>query len=199
MSTEHELPEPDAPEQDDDALDTGESNGYSGAEDVATLLGQVADLREEAKAEHHWDRPIPGYNELFWARYRPFPASKTERKTAELRKIMERGGPVLLQAACDTIIDACDQVMLLPPRFEGDPGAEGENLIAIDDEVPIRFEYRLAELIVKNKDELNGIKTARDVVKAIFPTEQAIIAQNIEISRWMQDVTRNVDRDSLGE
>lgn len=174
------------------------NGGGSKKEELKALISQVADLREEAKKDHHLDLPIPSLDDLVWVRYRPFPAAKTEQKTAELQRIRERGGAIMLMASCDTLIDACEQVMVLPPRFNGDIGFEGCNLVPIDDELPVQFEERLVELFVKNADERSAIKTARDVVRAMFPTEQAIIAQNVEVSQWMQNVTKKSDRDLVG-
>jgi hypothetical protein len=175
------------------------SNGGGGkSEELKSLFEQVADLREEAKKDHWLDLPIPALDNLVWVRYRPFPAAKTEQKQAELQRISERGGAIMLRASCDTLVDACAQIMVLPPKFDGNIGPKGENLVPIDDEIPVQFEQRLVELFVKNPEERAGIKTARDVVLAMFPTEQAVIAQNVEVSRWMQDVTRKSDSDLLG-
>src|SRR4051812_45975261 len=74
------------------------------------LIGQVRDLRVEAKKDHHLDLPIPGYQRLLWARYRPFPSSKSERGAAELRKAASQGLPIMLNASIDTLIDACEQI-----------------------------------------------------------------------------------------
>lgn len=167
-------------------------------DDVRALIGQVADLRAEAKKDHHLDLAIPGTRQMLWARYRPFPAAKTEKRTGELRRAAERGQPILLAAACDTLVDACEQIMLLQPKFNGEIGAEGENLIPIDDTLPIGYEERLADLFVKNADERAAIKTARHVVLAMFPTEQSVLQQNVEVSNWMIDVTRETDQNLLG-
>lgn len=176
----------------------GNGNGSGRVDDIQSLIDQVADLRAEAKSkDHHLDLPIPGTKDLLWARFRPFPAAKTERKANEYQQSQRRGRAVVLTAACDTLIDACEQIMLLKPQFDGDIGEDGKNLIPIDDTVPIGFEERLVRLFVKDDYERSGIKTARDVVMAMFPTEQAIITMNVEVSRWMNDVTKKSDGDFL--
>lgn len=167
--------------------------------DIRNLLSQIADQVEESKRDHHLDLAIPGTNGLLWARYRPFPVSMTEAKTDQLRKAMARNRPIMLQAACDTLIDACEQLMVLPPQFDGEIGEEGENLVSIDDMVPVRYEQRAAELFIKDKEVLAYCKSARAVVLSLFPTEQAIIAQNVEVSTWMQDVSAKVNSEMVGE
>lgn len=157
------------------------------------LIGQIKSLREEAKSDHHLDLPIPGYQRLLWGRYRPFPSAKSEAGAAELRKAASRGLPIMLNASIDTIVDACEQIMVLKPEFNGEPGETGENLKPLDDEVPIRYDVRLAELI--------GYQTrsTRDVVTGLFPTDQSIMAHSITIAQWLQDTTRKVDSGLLGE
>jgi hypothetical protein len=169
-------------------------------EKAKSLFGQIGDAIQDSKRDQHLDLAIPGTNELLWARYRPFPVAKTEAKTDEMRRAHERGRPVMLQAACDTLVDACEQLYVLPPEFEGDPGNDGENLIPIDDTIPVRFERRLVELFLKPKGIDTGhIKTAREVVLSIFPTEQSIIASNVEVSTWMMNLNRRTNADAVGE
>lgn len=162
----------------------------------ANLLARVRELREEAQGDHHLDLPLPGLGDYVWARFRPFPFEKTERKIEEFRRAQGKQ-PIIVKAACDTLIEACEQIMLLPERFKGDPGQGGANLIPIDDEAvpPIRFDERLAEAFGFNKPSM----TARQVVRAMFPTEQSIVAMNVRVSEWMQDVTRESDQQLLGE
>lgn len=177
-----------------------EAFGASTINDRAkSLLGQIGDAIEESKRDQHLDLAIPGTNDMLWARYRPFPVAKTESKTEEMRRAVERGRPVMLASACDTLVDACEQMYVLPPEFEGNPGDEGENLIPIDDTIPVRFEKRLAELFIKDKSLVKNLKTAREVVLAMFPTEQAIIAQNVDVSNWMQNLNRRIHQDAVGE
>jgi hypothetical protein len=155
------------------------------------MISQIGDLREEGKKEHWMDEPISGYKNLLWARFRPFPIEKTEAKIAELRK---QTGPILLQSACDVLIDALEQLMLLPARFNGDPGEKGENLIPVDDAVPVRFDQRADELFKVP----NPSKSARGTVLGLFATEQAILDLQVRVSRWMVDVTRETDAGLLG-
>jgi hypothetical protein len=159
------------------------------------LLQKVRQLREESQGDHWLDLPFPGMEDLVWARFRPFPIEKTERKAAEFQRAIGKQ-PILLKAACDQLIDACDQIMLLPERFMGEIGEEGENLIPIDEEAtpPIRFDTRLAEVF-----GFQPGPTARSIVIAMFPTEQAVIKMAQMVGEWMQDVTKSVQEAVLGE
>lgn len=163
------------------------------------LLGQISDLLEDAKGEHHLDLAIPGTNDLLWVRYRRFPVAKTESKTEAMRRQIEKKRPVMLASACDTLIDACEQLFVLPPQYDGEIGDDGCNLIPIDDTIPVQFEKRLTDLFLKDKDIASQLKTARDVVLAMFPTEQSIIAQNVEVSQWLQGINNNIASDLVGE
>jgi hypothetical protein len=182
--------------------DDDNGNGHIGDlanGDVQSLIGQIADMREAAKGDHHLDLAIPGTNEMLWVRFRPFSANKTEKRMNEYRKAQQRGGAIVLITAIDTLIDACEQLMVLPPKFEGDIGVDGKNLVPIDDELPITFDERCADLFVKDPNERRAITKARHVVAAMFPTEQAIITMNVVVSRWMNDVTKSVDSDLVSD
>jgi hypothetical protein len=166
-----------------------------------SLFDQIGEAIQESKLQKPLDLPIPGTNDLLWARYRAFPVAVTERKQEEFRKASERGRPILLAAACDTLVDACEQIMVLPKQFDGEPGKDGENLVPIDDTIPVRYEKRLVDLFLKAKmgeDYVNQVRSAREVVLAMFPTEQAVIAQNVEVSQWMMGVNRKAPEEALG-
>jgi hypothetical protein len=186
-----------------------EHDGEEGAPgDIrANLLAKLQEVHEEAKADHKLFLAIPSHKNLLWARFAPFPFDKTESKMAEFRKAQRQGQAVIFQAACDTLIDACEELMLLPEEFGGgtdkpDIGVDsegkidGHNLIPIDPDAPIpyKFDERLVGLFIKNNPG-----SARSVVRELFPTEQSVVNMNVRVSQWMQDVTRDVNDDVLGE
>lgn len=163
----------------------------------ADLLSQLKTLHNEAKAEHHLDLPIPGYRKLLWARFRPFPVEKTEVRIRQFQGAAGGGNrPMALQIACDTLIDACEQLMLLPARFAGDIGEDGANLMPIDAEATpfIAFDQRLEPLF----EIANPGGTARGVIVGLFPTEQSIVDMNIRIQRWMSNITEDVNDTLMG-
>jgi hypothetical protein len=171
-----------APSDDATQGDT-QGNGAEGAN--ATLLNQLRDKREALKGDHYLDLDIPGYEGMLVGRFRPFPVEKSERKMKEFQKLVGKQ-PMLLKAACDTLIDACEQLMV---RKEA--GAEPQP-IDPEADAPIAFDSRAAELFGFQAS------TARQVVIGLFPTEQSIVATNVEVSRWMQTLSRDTDEELLG-
>lgn len=162
-----------------------------------SLLGRLADIHQEIKTKEYFkDVAIPGYDSLLWIRCRPYDLGKRGgKRMSQMRRRVENNDPyVILDTACDTLIDACDQVMILDPKFNGDKGPEGENLKPLDDEIPVKFDSRLSTLL-----KLGDTKGARDVVKELFPTQQSIVTVSAEVDRWLRDVTKDADGDFLGE
>jgi hypothetical protein len=164
----------------------------------ASLLDQLGQVRQEIKEQAEpLFLDIPGYKERLWVKFRPFSISKTESKVRKMQKANSKGRPILLAGACDTLIDACEQVMLLPEKFEGEIGEEGKNLIPIDDITPVGFDQRLAELFkVPGAAQLSQ---ARQVVMAMFPTEQSILRMSVTVSEWLNgELNEETDEAFLG-
>jgi hypothetical protein len=177
-------------------------NGHSDlASERQNLINTIAVRRSEIKEATWYDIAIPGYDNLLWARYVPYEVAKTERRFDQLRKQSGRS-PILLKHACNTLIDSCEQLMLLPSRFEGDIGHDGENLIQInpDAEPLIAFDARAAELFVKgiDKSTLPGM-TGTQVVLSMFPTEQSVMEQARKVNAWLNDTTVKADGILMGE
>jgi hypothetical protein len=191
MSIDHEL---EATQLEDDELEEG-------ADDTAALLGQLREIHNEIKkGDFYKDMELPGYKKLVWVRFRPYPVAKGGRRAKMMRKRFEDDDPTLvLDSACDTIIDACDQILLLPVRFDGDPGPKGENLRPIDDEVPVKFDYRLNEILSLGLPTTGKGPSARMIVKELFPAEQSIISMATELTDWLRDVTKETGEEFLGE
>jgi hypothetical protein len=167
-------------------------------DDTASLLGQLKQIHHDlVTTEFHKDVDVPGYQKLLWMRFVPYPVAKGGRRAKVMRKRFENDDPELvLDSACDTLIDALEQVMLLPPKFAGDPGKDGKNLKPIDDETPVKFDTRLNEIFDLGVDKNGG---ARGVVRSLFPTEQGIVSVAVELSDWLRDVTRDSNEEFLGE
>lgn len=165
----------------------GTSNG-----DVGSLLDVVAkQVNENRTRDYHKDLPIPGTGGMLVARFRPYPVSKSERSSRSLRQRVENNEPVILDVACQTLIDACEQIMVRKSQ-DAEP-------IPVDDEVPVKFDERLADLLRLSPPGTPPLKRARDVVKALFPTEQAVLALATEVDGWLRDVTKEADQEALGE
>lgn len=164
----------------------GEGQGNTPESARATLLTSLRAKREALKADHYLDLDIPGYDGLLLARFRPFPIEKSEAKAKQLQKLQASNAPVLLKASCDTLIDACEQLMVRTEEG-GDPKP-----IDPDTDVPIAFDSRAAELFGFSAT------TARQVVIGLFGTEQSIVAMSVEVSRWMTTLQRDNDEELLG-
>jgi hypothetical protein len=165
----------------------------------ASLLDELGSIREEIK-EHapplHLE--IPGYKGKLWIRCRPYEVSTTEKRTDQFQKAQKKKQPIILAGACDTIIDATEQLMLLPDRFEGEIGEEGANLIPIDEISPVGFDNRLLEIFKVKNAEL--VTNARQVVLAMYPTQQAVLRASITINEWLQgELDAESDEQFLGE
>lgn len=166
--------------------------------EVASLMDQLADIRQEIKEEA---KPlylaVPGYSDRLWGKFRPFSIAKTESKAAAVAKAAKRKQPIALAASCDTIIEACEEVMVLHERFGGDIGPDGENLIHINEVVPVRFDKVLAELL--KVPGVERITNARQVIKALFPTEQSILRYAVTINEWLNgELSEEADEEFVG-
>lgn len=162
-----------------------EQNGHVEEDERSILLGQLRQMHQEAKSkDYKLDLEVPGFQGKMVARFKPYNISKSEKKSDILRKRMEAGEAIMLDAACDTIVDACAGIYV---RVNGE-------LKPLDDEEPVVFNARLGELL-----GISGATTGRKVIKALFPTEHAITAMAIKVNQWLTDVTQEVDEEFLGE
>lgn len=156
------------------------------------LLNVVKTRQKELKEDHWLDLDIPGYDGLLVVRCRPYPISKTEGKMAQVRKAVEKNTPFMLSSACDNIVAACEQVMLRKGEGEEPMPIDPE---ALEDGVPIKFDSRLARLL--GFDE--KVSSAKEIIIELFPTEQAIVGFSGTLTQWLQDTSRKVNEDLLGE
>ena len=154
-------------------------------DDALSLLDQLKEQREELKSgEHRLDLEVPGYNGMLVVRYKPVRWDVIEALTKKVRKD-KSGASKNVLASTDTLIEACEEVFL---RVNGElttiPTAQGG---------PVQFDSRLASALSFDAE------TARQVVAGVFPNEMGVIDHNIKYSRWLRDVTKEVDEDLLGE
>jgi hypothetical protein len=182
-----------------DLSDFGGGEGQpTQADEKASLLAQLGELRQEIKEKAEpLHLTMPGYKGGLWVRFRPYSIARTERKIPQFQREQRKRKPVLLQGACDTLIDACDQLMLLPERFQGEIGDEGKNLIPIDEVTPVQFDQRLAQMFkVPGADVMTE---ARQVVVAMFPTEQAVVKMSLTVNEWLNgELSQEADEEFLG-
>ena len=165
----------------------GEGNGGGTADDRGALLGVLRQIHGEAKQkDYKLDVEVPGLKGLMMLRFRPYNTGKTERKADALRKRMEAGEPILLDAACDTIADSCSEVFVRKSR--------DEEWKSLDDEDPVKLDARFGELM-----QFPSANTPRKVVKELFPTEQTITAMAMQVTNWLTNAAQDSDEEFLGE
>jgi len=170
-------------------IDEDEVVEYAPAGDErGAILAHLADIHQEVRADRHLDLDIPGYHGVIFARFRPYELAKTESKLKGVQRRVRKNEPVLLRDACDTIIDACEQLFVRNLKT----GKE----MPIDDVVPVTFEERLAKLLKFYGPE---ITQARHVVIAMFPTQQSILMMSNEITQWLAGAQEDADEEFLGE
>jgi hypothetical protein len=155
-----------------------------------SILDQLGEIRQEIKEQAEpLDLEVPGYKGLLFVRFRPFPVARTERKVEQFQRQVKKKQPIVLNSACDTLIDACEQLLV--------KNTDGE-LIPIDEDMPVGFEQRLAEMLkMPGADQMTS---ARQVIKGLFPTEQSILKMASTVNEWLQgELNEEADEEFLGE
>lgn len=181
-----------------------ENSEYAEAQAETTrqnnVLEEITRQREELQGQHHLILEIPGYNGLLGVRYNNIGTDITEKVGKKLRKELKaRGGEgESLLTSLDTLINACDQIVVKDPDHPRVlPDDKGEPTvwrpIDPDNPVPVRFDRRLASILKFDAG------SAREAVLGVFGQEHAVVAQSLAVSRWLTDITREVDQDLLGE
>jgi hypothetical protein len=164
-----------------------ESAAENGRKEDSAVLGQ---LRKKRNAVQPFGKTVtlevPGYDHCLGIEYVYIDADVTEeignRVAKELRPLNGKGENFL--SSIETLLAACKQVMIRE--------SANEPWRPIDTSRPVRFESKLAELLDFDADD------AREVCIGVFGSEHAIIQQNIILSRWLTDITRDVEADFLG-
>lgn len=127
---------------------------------------------------------IPGYDGELLARYKWVPL-RTLTRTAQQLSAMSEPTEQSINAAADSLVATCQEILIRV----GDvvkPLAK--------DSLPITFgDPRLAEALgFQHQSE------ARENCKQVFRNEYAVIAQGAQVVEWLQDTTRKVDGQALG-
>lgn len=153
-------------------------------QDHSQLIGRLRQRREqlgEGRSEV-WD--VPGYEGELAARYKYVPLDQLGRGSQQLAKVKDPTRRNLL-AACDTLVACCDELLIR---------VHGELRPLSQDGVPIKFgDDRLGkELDFEHK-------AARQDVIQTFNNEYALMRQAVEVSRWLEGQSNDLDEEFLGE
>jgi hypothetical protein len=176
----------------------GEANGRVG---LPNVLDQINEIREELKGQHHLIEEIPGYKGLLAIRFNNVGTEVTESVGKKLRKELKaRGGEgEALLGSIETIISATDMILVKDPGHAAcikDDKGEPLPWRPIDPtaQPPVRWDRRLQPLLKFTADG-----TRESVLSVFGPNEHGILQMSLKLSRWLGDVTRDVDEDFLGE
>lgn len=183
---------------DDSIEETAEENGSGG------LLDRIVEIRKEVieSSTTTLDLDVPGYQKLLIVRYRYIDGIVTEHMGKKLRKELKKidGEGETLLGSVDTLIAACEQILVRDPGNENclrDDKGKVTDLRPIQPGAipPVQFDERLSEILKFDPPA----RSAREVVRGLFNNDHAIIRQNIALSQWLADTTKEVDQDFLGE
>jgi hypothetical protein len=159
-------------------------------DEKANLLDTLREINQEIKEEvTPLDLAVPGYKRILWARFMPYSVAIPEKNATQFQKRQRAHNPIALDASCDNLANAVQELMLM--------NKDG-NLIPIDSEIPIRFDARLAEAMKLENYEL--LKSAREVIKALFPTEHSVVNMSATVLEWLNgEIEEDANERFLGE
>jgi hypothetical protein len=187
----------------DDSGALGASNEGEAATGAVSILDRIKERREAATHTRWLDLAIPGYGDDLMARYKPVPYKVFEQ--AEKKQRRDKSAPKLLLAGLDQIILTCDMILVKDPGHEAcvtdNEGAPTDyrpiDVEAADNNFPVKWEPRLAQLIGIPEDEYKG--DPRQVILRTFCNDAAVIHHATQIGVWLRDTTKDLDETLLGE
>lgn len=150
-----------------------------------SLFQNLRNAREDLQPFGHTiTLEVPGYKGLLGIDFQYIGTDVTEkiaRKIARNTKSVNGEGSSLL-ASLDTLIAACREVMV-----RDNPDQVWRSIKP--GYVPVKLDTRLSEILKYDA------RDQREVVLGLFGSEHAIIQMNVQLSRWLTDITRKVDED----
>ena len=163
-------------------------------EDDAPSPAGRSSVWERLRAEHQKlaaERPpleleVPGSDWLV-VRYRYVPLKETAKTAERLRKVRDISDQALL-AAVDTLILACEEILVRLP--------DGLSPLAGEGEEPIRFDERLARGMEWEPGPTGY--SARSICRRLFMNDYAIMEQAAQVSEWMSDTGKEIGDEFLG-
>jgi hypothetical protein len=165
-------------EQSDLAGEVAEVNG-DGDPAAISPLDQLKNQYQEVQESrgHTVELNVPGYNDELVATYRLLTTDEVEKLVKRHTKI-KSNTQKNLQIAMSILGAACEGIHL---RVNG----ELQSLQEIKElDAPVRFNKTLADILGFDAT------SSRDVLLAVFPTDWSIIEQYRQLSRWMNDTTK---------
>lgn len=158
--------------------------------DTSSLLGRIKEQREERLKDESLTLPIPTWGGDLLARYRVMDRKEMMSLARRVREIQRKTGNAdAATGDTDFILKACECVLVKDP--------ESGEIKELDDPqtgMLVGYDQRLAQALGLE------VEKARDVLLHLFNNNAvAIGAHALKIARWMQDTSREVDDEVLGE
>jgi hypothetical protein len=156
-----------------------------GDQDTRSVIETLRERRNQLGLQAKpLDIPVPGYDGLLILRCRWVAFKDLSAGARELSKIKEPT-EAQIHAAADTLVVCC-QDFLIKVGDEIKPIAEdGTPTVFGDPRLPASLGF-------------SQLATAVDVARAVFNNEYALIRTANTVIEWLQDTTKRVDTDILG-
>lgn len=165
-------------------------------DEVEDGVGDVPDdilssLRESREAAQPFGKTkvleVPGYNGLLAIEYQYIGSEITEAIARKVRRETRSNGGrgINLLASIDTLRAACKRVLVRKKIGDKWTSIGGANRPFV------RLDTRISSLLNFNAED------GREVVLGLFGSEHKIVQQNVILSAWLADQTRELDEDFL--
>lgn len=152
-----------------------------------SILGDLRQSRRGIGANAKpLDLIVPGYKDRLVIRYRWQPLERLASTAASLSKI-DNPTTQHVAAAADVLGECCAEVLV---RVNGELKPLSTN------EVPVTFSdgERLSFAL-----DFEKVESRRECVRAVFANDYALIDQAFKVMSWLEDTSRKVSEEQLGE
>ncbi|MGZ4530805.1 MAG: hypothetical protein ACXVXP_00465 [Mycobacteriaceae bacterium] len=154
---------------------------------LPSILGDLRSARAKIGAgADPLEVVIPGYDEKLVVAFRWVPITELAATSKQLQRIKEATA-MQVAAAADTLVATCDEVKV---RVEGEVKPLSTNGIPITFSDGDRLSYALG---------FPKPKSARECCVATFNNEYAMIDVAFKVMEWLEDTSKRVDSEHLGE
>lgn len=150
-----------------------------------SVLAQLRKHRASHQQERHTDLEIPGYGGKLYGRFAPVPWETLRGIAQRADRTLKNNPRRDLVVAADTLLHACQMILATDADGKVTPLHEHSE---VGEEEPIRFDLQLATLL-----GIEGAKTSREIILAIFPDDLAVMSLYVEFVEWQGDADAEAD------
>lgn len=171
---------------------------------VGGALAAIAGRYQELEKQNTLQLFIPGYEGLMQVRYHLLPEAQMDRIVKQRQDIKGTGISAEWELEAQTLVDLCDAILLREPETD-------EYIELSDENGPIKFEGRFAEVLAKVGVKVTGAR-AREIVLDFFSPRtdpvnpgsprrfpNAMDRHVTAIFAWYRGEKDRIDRTLLGE